>query len=80
MPTCLVHFVRGESQGTFFLESQSDFWSPEKKKKQKQTDPQGEEKWEKQHKYVLVNVWIRFFQEAERWRSTQQSIYMWINS
>ena len=27
-----------------------------KKKKQQQTDPQGEEKWEKQHTYVLINV------------------------
>ena len=27
-----------------------------KKKKKQQTDPQGEEKWEKQHTYVLINV------------------------
>ena len=26
------------------------------KKKQQQTDPQGKEKWEKQHTYVLINV------------------------
>ena len=43
---------------------------------QQQTDPQEEEKWEKQHKYVLINVWTRFFQEGTVTIYTTINLYM----